>query len=105
MRVIIDDRADPVQRDALYKIMLGVETEEMATRSRRSSAGHRIPARRAGEWYDNDHRDVAVPGLSGSHSISPPFISATKAWSIRLGAVLASPRQTERPLTGRSANE
>ena len=31
MQVIIDDRADPVQRDALHKIMTGVEMEEMAT--------------------------------------------------------------------------
>lgn len=31
MQVIIDDRADPAQRDALYKIMTGAETEEMAT--------------------------------------------------------------------------
>jgi hypothetical protein len=31
MQVIIDDRADPVQRYALYKIMTGAETEETAT--------------------------------------------------------------------------
>jgi hypothetical protein len=31
MQVIIDDRADPAQCDALYNIMTGAETEEMTT--------------------------------------------------------------------------
>lgn len=31
MQLIIDERADPAQRDALLKIMSGQETEEMAT--------------------------------------------------------------------------
>jgi hypothetical protein len=145
MQVIIDDRADPVQRDALYKIMTGAETEETATilwvysatppnkleplflpiaidvdrrrgrlhvpgildmtaepiRNPVTAAEHRVRVDlpqgiqfRLGEEASGTTTTIgafALSRLSGAHSISPAFISATKAWSIRLGSALASP--------------
>jgi hypothetical protein len=134
MQVIIDDRADPVQRDALYKIMTGAETEETATilwvysamapnkleplflpiaidvdvdrrrgrlhvpgilditaepiRNPVTGAEHRVRVDlpqgiqfRLGEEASGTTTTIgafALSGLSGAHSISPAFISATK---------------------------